>query len=282
MVKVIKTGLYDTVQDVGRLGFQEYGVPISGVMDSYSAALGNSILGNNDNAAVIECVVSGPQLQFIQDTMICITGADMSATINTSVIKNNTVVAINSGDTLKFGKLNYGCRAYISVLGGFQTEEKMRSRSMYGGVTSAYKLVKGDILPILDIKKPTERTFSTIKVNNKHFDTKDLDAFTGPEFDKLDTSLQKTLFNTDFTISKDSNRMAYQFNEPFDNALEPIITSLVLPGTVQLTPSGQLMVLMRDCQTTGGYPRILQLTESSINSLSQMFFSNKIRFKRLK
>ena len=87
------------------------------------------------------------------------------------------------------------------------------------------------------------------------------------------------LFNQEFTVFKENNRMAYQFQELVTNNLKDIITSLVLPGTVQLTPFGKLIVLMRDCQTTGGYPRVLQLKESSINLLSQKKVGDKIKFK---
>ena len=279
MVEVIKAGLYDTIQDLGRMRFMEYGVPVSGVMDQYSASLANSILGNDSNSAIIECVGFGPKLRFLNDTMICVTGANMSATLNSKILKTNSIVVITKGDELLFGKLIYGCRTYISVLGGFQTEEIMESRSMYAGITSNHRLKKGDVLPISEVKMNIKNTFSAIKVNNKHFKTSDIEVYKGPEFDNLNLKEQKVFFNTDFTISNDSNRMAYQFENTFENKLTSIITSLVLPGTVQLTPSGKVIVLMRDCQITGGYPRILQLTELSINVLSQKAFSDKIRFK---
>jgi len=283
MVKVIKAGLFDTIQDNGRLGFQEFGVPISGAMDRYSANLGNSILGNETNAAVMECVGFGPKLQFMLNTMICITGADMTAELNSEPVKINSVLVVESGDVLQFGKLNYGCRTYISVLGGFQTEAIMASRSMYNGITTHSRINNGDILPFLKMSTSMlVKPFSSIKINTSHFEANELEVYKGPEFNRLSVKNQNLISEMDFTISKDSNRMAYQFNEKLVNVLNPIITSLVLPGTVQLTPSGQLVALMRDCQTTGGYPRVLQLTEASINKLAQQFFSDKIRFKCIK
>ncbi|MEM5566866.1 biotin-dependent carboxyltransferase family protein [Psychroserpens sp. AS72] len=281
MIEILKTGLYDTIQDNGRMGWQEFGVPISGVMDRYSATLANSILGNSNYAAVLESVVVGPHLKFNQDTVICIAGADMSVVLNERALKTNTVYQVLKGDILKFGTCKYGCRSYLAVLGGFQTEIQMGSRSMYKGVTADYKLFKGDMLSISKISNNVSNSYSAVKIDKTHFETQQLEVFIGPEFDKLDNNTQHKLLHTKFTISKDSNRMAYQFDDIIENELKDGITSLVLPGTVQLTPSGKLIVLMRDCQTTGGYPRVLQLTEKSINNLGQQFIGNKISFKCL-
>jgi len=281
MVEVLKAGLYDTIQDLGRLGFQEFGVPISGVMDRYSATLANSILGNPSGVAVLESVVVGPHLKFGHETAICLSGADMSAKLNDLEIKTNAVYRVHKGDTLKFGTCNYGCRSYLAVLGGFQTETQMGSRSMYKGVTASYKLNKDDVLPISKISNYAGNSLSSVKIDKNHFEVCELEVFKGPEFEKLEVIEQQKLYNTRFSVSAASNRMAYQFDETLDNSLKDIITSLVLPGSVQLTPSGKLIILMRDCQTTGGYPRVLQLSEKSINGLAQQFISSKITFKHI-
>ncbi|WP_040280091.1 5-oxoprolinase subunit C family protein [Psychroserpens damuponensis] len=281
MVRVLKAGLYDSIQDQGRVGVQEFGVPLSGAMDQYSAALANSILGNDGNAAVLESVAVGPHLSFSRETLICVTGADMNIVLNMQPIKNNTVYEVRANDELKFGTCQYGYRSYLAVLGGFQTREQFGSRSMCKGITASYKLLKGDVLPTLKVAAHINKTFASVKINKSHFETYNFEVFKGPEFCLLGERQQQQLFESLFTISKDSNRMAFQLDEPFDNALCGMITSLVLPGTVQLTPSGKLIILMRDCQTTGGYPRVLQLTEKSINSIVQQFIGSKIAFKCL-
>ena len=122
---------------------------------------------------------------------------------------------------------------------------------------------------------------AVIKDGQNHFHAKDLEVLKGPEFHLLDKIQLNTLFGSEFSIDNSSNRMAYQLQEELSNTLPEMITSLVLPGTVQLTPSGRLIILMRDAQVTGGYPRVLQLTEASINRLSQKIFGEKIRFKYL-
>ncbi|WP_460219115.1 5-oxoprolinase subunit C family protein [Psychroserpens sp. MEBiC05023] len=282
MVEVLKAGLYDSIHDLGRHAVQEYGVPYSGVMDRFSTIKANALLGNHDNAAVLECTVSGPKLRFDTQTQICITGATMNARLNGVFIKNDRVIDINSNDVLSFGTLEKGCRMYIAVVGGFLTEEKMGSRSMYQGITSNFKVKKGDILPVNVNYKKHEPSFSSIKFPEDYSEDHNIQVLEGPEFNLLNEENQSLLFEQELTIANDSNRMAYQFEERFINDMKPIITSLVLPGTVQLTPSGQLIALMRDCQITGGYPRVLQLTEMSINTMSQKFFGDKIRLKRIK
>lgn len=278
MVEVLKSGLLDTVQDIGRNGFQQFGVPISGVMDHVSAERANRILGNHRDAAVIECTASGPKLLFHQDTVICISGAFMSPKLNGYSLENDKAISIANGDVLSFGTLIYGFRAYIAVYGGFQTEIVMKSRSMYANITSQSRLLKGDCIPILDKEEAAFSSFSSLKLKNDHFDSILLSVYKGPEFNGLSVEQQRLLRHQEFTVSRDSNRMAYQLNERVENELESIITSLVLPGTVQLTPAGKLLILMRDAQTTGGYPRVFQLSESSINCLSQKAIGAKVKF----
>lgn len=279
MIKVLKPGFYSSIQDFGRIGFQKYGVPYSGVMDVYAAALANHVLGNKESASVIEMTMTGATLQFCSNTYICISGADMIPKLNGINISLNKSIKIVTGDIVSFGKLNTGFRCYLAVLGGFKTETIMHSQSMYKGVTSQFVISKNDELKININISFLERKYASIKVKNEYFLKDKIEVFKGPEFDCLSKKQQENLLGMPFVISKDNNRMAYQLVELLENSLEPIITSAVLPGTIQLTPSGKLIILMRDCQTTGGYPRVLQLKESSINILAQKFTGNVISFR---
>lgn len=278
MIEVLKTGFYSSIQDIGRFGFENYGVPYAGALDNYSARLANGIIGNSENAAVIEITMTGPELQFHSDTQICISGANMSPKLNNKLQLLNKIINIEAGDRLSFGKNIYGFRSYLSVAGGFDTPIVMNSRSMYGGITNQPKLIKGDILSIFNSKKKNNRLNASVKIDQTNFSTKAIEVFKGPEFDLLTNKQKEKLVSQEFTVSKNNNRMAYQLEELLTNSLKPIITSLVIPGTIQLTPHGNLIVLMRDCQTTGGYPRVLQLKESAINKLAQKFTGNCVRF----
>lgn len=281
MVRVIKPGFYTTIQDLGRYGYQDYGVPVSGAMDHYSAQFANALLNNNENDAVMEITMTGPTLEFYYHTLICISGADLSPKLNDLNIKLNSVIAVKPNDILSFGKMNYGFRSYLAVSGGFQTEIKLRSRSMYNNITSKLKIDANNHLMINEFNQTKTNKHAALKYDSERFGSNILEVYKGPDFELLITVQQDQLFNKKFTISNLNNRMAYQFTELFDNNLKPIITAPVLPGTVQLTPSGNLIVLMRDCQTTGGYPRILQLKESSINLLSQKMTGQALQFKLL-
>ena len=112
------------------------------------------------------------------------------------------------------------------------------------------------------------------------FNDSEISVYQGPEFNFLSKKQQEEVFKTVFTVGL-NNRMAYQLQETIQNECPSIITSAVLPGTVQLTPSGKLIVLMKDCQTTGGYPRILQLDQKSIIKLAQKHTRDHIQFKKL-
>lgn len=279
MIKILNAGLYTTIQDFGRFGVQNYGIPYSGVMDKQSASFSNAILGNSLDLPVMEITMLGPKLQFETKTKICISGANISPKLNNKIISNNKSILVEAGDVLSFGKLKKGFRAYLSVQGGFKTENVLGSYSMYQDITLKSSLEKGDVLKIASFKDSVMPANASIKVADTYLETNKLEVAKGPEFDQLSEDQKKYLLSNTFSISKNNNRMAYQLNEVLENTLKPIITSLVKPGTVQLTPSGKLIVLMRDCQTTGGYPRVLQLSESSINILSQKYTGQTTKFK---
>ncbi len=279
MIKVLSAGFYTSIQDLGRFGFGDIGVPVSGTMDLYSAKFANYILGNNDTDAVLEITLGKCKLFFDKQLVICISGADLSPKLNDRSIPLNSALQINKGDTITFDKSIYGVRSYLAVKGGFQTEIILNSRSSYKGITNEYILKKKDILPIKTINSEMIKSFSSVKINKQHFITTTIEVYVGPEYELLDKMQRKKLNNTLFTISKDNSRMGYRLEELIENILDSMLTSAVLPGTVQLTPSGTLIVLMRDCQVTGGYPRILQLTDDAINQLAQKTTNDTFRFK---
>jgi biotin-dependent carboxylase-like uncharacterized protein len=279
MIKVLHPGFFSTIQDFGRTGYLEFGVPFSGVMDRKATTLANSLLGNKDDEAVLEMTMTGAKLEFKMATCIAICGADMSPKLNNEMVPLNKILQVKANDILYFGKLNTGFRCYLAVLGGFKTETVMKSKSMHQNITRQFMLFKNDELLIAQNTIVQKKQYSSLRFNSSYINSNTIEVYKGPEFENLSANEQNQLFSKPFTISKDNNRMAYQLKEPLENNLKPIITSAVLPGTVQLTPSGKLIILMRDCQTTGGYPRVLQLKESSIDVLAQKFTGKTINFK---
>lgn len=278
MVKIISSGFHVSIQDLGRIGYGSFGVPTSGAMDMYSAKLANSLLNNNENDAVLEITFGACKLQFDSDCTICITGADFSAVINNNKVALNTKLQLKKGSILSFGKRIYGVRIYIAITKGFQTKVVLGSRSLYKGITQESLIKKGMVLPVISNQKRLYKSFASVKIDHNHFNSENIECYKGPEFDLLSKTQKTQLLNTIFTISSNNNRMGYKLEEPVDNIFPSMLTSAVLSGTIQLTPSGKLIILMRDCQVTGGYPRILQLTENAINKLGQKTTSDKIQF----
>lgn len=269
MIKVLKAGFYSTIQDKGRVGFAKFGVPISGVMDSFSADLANRILNNSLDAALLEITFGGCSFEFLEKTIICISGAYFSPTINGNKVSMNMQIFIEKNDVLTFGKRTYGSYIYIAVKGGFLSEVKLQSRSFFENITKNSIVKKGDKIFFPKLMDNFTTSNTSVKIKKNHFHETYIQCYKGPEFEFLTKNQQDFLFSQTFTISKDHNRSGYRLEEILKNNLQQILTSAVFAGTVQLTPSGKLIVLMRDCQVTGGYPRVLQLNQSGVNQLSQ-------------
>lgn len=277
-IEVLHPGLFSTIQDEGRFGFRKYGVPVSGAMDQHSAALANLLLQNDPGAAVLEITLQGPHLKFSEDTQIVITGARLSPLLEGNTLENNHIYSVKAGQSLKFGKRISGYRAYLAVKHGFASKEILESRSWCPGITPHHRLEKGMKLGYQPVQETSRIQFSAVKQDG-YFASEVIKVYPGPEYELLNDSEKKAFKNYHFSVGRDSNRMGIQFEQKLQNSLEPIITGPVLPGTVQLTPSGILIALMRDGQTTGGYPRIFQISEVGMDVLAQKLPGEKIQLK---
>lgn len=277
-VEVLHPGLFSSIQDLGRFGYMKFGVPLSGSMDAYAAKMTNLMLQNSPDCAVLEITQMGPKLKFSHPLEIVICGGDLSPMINESYISNNTIFMVQAGDVLSFGKRKTGCRSYLGISGGFQTEVVLKSRSWYEGITKNLQLTKGLKLGYHPAISKYRKTNSAIKPDAEYLINKEIPVSAGPEFKQLPHRLQKDIFLRSFSVSRNNNRMAIQLQEDLKNSMQPVITGPVVQGTVQLTPGGKLIILMRDCQTTGGYPRVLQVSEQGMNSLSQKVIGDQVKF----
>lgn len=274
MIKFISKGLYTTIQDDGRFGYRNIGVPSSGYMDRESAQIANLILGNPINNPLIEATLIGPTIKFEKSTFICITGSDFNPMLNESRISLYTPVKVNKGDILKINNSSFGSRCYISIKGGIKVDKVLGSKSYYPQISDSSIIEKGD-----EFKFETNNSEPNYKLINQKFElNKNLKVFKGPEFNSLNKGSINKIIDQEFSIGI-NNRMAYNLKEKIQAGTSSIISSPVIPGTVQLTPSGQMIILHRDCQTTGGYPRILQLDEKSLNNLAQLRIGDKIKFE---
>ncbi len=270
---VLDAGFFTTIQDNGRISYRDYGVPQSGAMDQLSFTESNQLLSNLSNTPVLEMIMTGGKFIFSEPTTIAITGAQCDIIHDSQDLSSPCVLKIKTGDVVEIGAAQDGNFIYFSIAGGFQVGVYLDSSSYYPKIFDQSLITKGTHLSY----ESHETDFSNFVSRNIN-PTKALVAFRGPEFHLLNREYQLRLLNNSFTVSKEWNRMAFQLEELIKNDLESIKSSPVLPGTIQLTPQGKLIILMRDAQTTGGYPRVLQLTEDSINSLSQRRVGEAIDF----
>ncbi len=279
MVKLLKSGFFTSVQDTGRFGYRDKGVPISGAMDVWTVDKLNMLLENPKDAAVLEITMTGPTLLFEEDTHIALGGAEMSATLNNSPIQNRKIYKVKAGDIVSYGKLERGFRSYLAIRGGFRTKVRLGSRSMYFPICPQNHLEEGAEVPY-EVDKAFEPRITEYKLEGFLEDTV-LEVHKGPEYEILTDRHLETLFFNNFSIAMENNRMAYQLKENIDGHKASMLTSATLSGTVQFTPAGKLIILMKDGQTTGGYPRILQLSDRAISVLAQKKFGDLVSFKRV-
>ena len=273
MIKVIQPGLFTTIQDGGRHGYRNIGIPTSGFMDQESAWAANKIVDNDREESLIEITLKGPTLLFNNNCTISITGGDFNPLINDIPIKMYESINVKSGDKLKINNTKNGARSYLAISGGINVKSIFGSKSFLSNISESYYLRKGDEIKISD-----NSNNKILKKNKLKFKlNRSMEVFEGPEFDLLSFKVKKMVLKNEFTIRTNS-RMAYNLEENVQIGIKSIISSPVLPGSVQLTPSGKMIILHRDCQTTGGYPRILQLSKSSLNHLSQIKSNEKIKF----
>lgn len=285
-IKVIKGGLLTTVQDLGRPGYRKDGIIVSGAMDSLALQIGNLLLGNQVGEAGLECTLLGPKLLFEADQLVAVTGGDLSPTVNGQPVKMWRPVFISKGAVLSFGAAVKGCRTYLTVYGGFDLPEVLGSYATYlkagfGGYKGR-ALQQDDALSFKKIYKTKGDTFkwsADLKLY-PDLDGHEIRVLKGPEFDLFTDESIAGLFNTEYQISKAADRMGYRLegNPLQTHAPKEMLSAAVAFGTVQVTPDGSAIVLMADHQTTGGYPRILQVITADLSRLAQMQSGQQIRF----
>jgi antagonist of KipI len=289
-IVIIKPGLLDTIQDLGRIGQGRYGINPGGAMDRYAARMANILTGNDLHEAVIEIHYPGPQILFGKDALVCITGGDFVPTINDDPIPSWQPVLIRKNTVLQFSAKNNGARVNLSVAGGFKMEKWLNSystnlKAAIGG-WQGRKLEKNDQLPFCDAGKSvsvlfkTEDNFEPLRwrpaFEKIYRNPTEIFFIKGNEWKELSPDSQAELTGSSFTIQGLSDRMGYQLSgHPVNlNCRKEFISSAVSFGTIQLLPNGQLVILMADHQTTGGYSRIGHVISAHLPKLAQLNAGN--------
>ena len=274
----IKAGLFTTIQDQGRLGFVDKGIPTSGPMDASSFHLANLLARKNPGAACLEIYMGNVLLYFTENCQIVCTGANAKIKVDTKVYGTNEIINISAYSKVNIPSFRQGQWLYLAINGLFDSECIMGSQSFYQEITPLAKFRDNDILTFTSSSNFIPTDFSKVKPRG-FSNSSQIPFFPGPSFSSLSKAQQHALTDSSLTLSPIQNRMGIQLVEKIKHSLPELISSPVYPGTVQLTQAGKIIILMKDAQVTGGYPRVLQLTSKGISMLSQLRPQTKFKFQ---
>ncbi len=302
-ILIQKSGILSTIQDLGRKGFRRFGINPNGAMDSSAVRLINILLGNEETEAVLEMHFPAPEILFEEDTKFALGGADFGAKLDDMPIENWRGFFAQKGNVLKFEQNIFANRVYLSVKGGFKIERWLGSCSTnllakIGGFAGR-SLQAGDKIEFNGKRKMENGKFKNqdsksirklkfpYKISNDLIPRYSLfptvRVVAGAEFERLTALSEQILLKQDFTISNESNRMGFRLRgEPLYllDELE-LASSAVGFGTIQLLPDGQIIILMADHQTSGGYPRIAHVVSTDLPVLAQLGANEKVGFEMI-
>ncbi|MDU4045659.1 MAG: biotin-dependent carboxyltransferase family protein [Peptoniphilus harei] len=286
-IDVINGGILTTIQDSGRYGYQELGIPTSGVMDDYNYRLANILVGNKLDEAVFEMTFFGPTLKFNENLIIAITGSNMNPKINGELAPMYETIKVKKGDTLQFGKVNEGIRSYLAFGGSIDVPVVNGSKSTHiktkmGGIEGRALKAKDEI----NIKKSKEKTMR--KIPEKYLPIFShcniLRIVLGPQDDYFTEKGIHDLFRSGgYQVTKDFDRMGIRLKGTAIEHKETadIISDGTTFGSIQVPANGQPIILVADRQTTGGYTKIGNVITADLYKLAQMTFLDKVLFQEV-
>ena len=280
-LRVARPGLLTTVQDLGRRGHQHEGIPEGGAMDTLAARLANLLVGNEENAAVLEITLLGPRLEVGRGITMAVTGANFDVQLDGQAIPQWRAHHLNAGSTLDVGSARTGCRCYLAIAGGLDVPVVLGGRSTclpaaFGGfhgraLRAGDVLASGSALP----RHPAAGRALSPALRPSYGTAVRLIAAETPRSEVFDR-----LFDGEFRISRRSDRMGYRLEGEGSDwpALPEVLSTAVPMGTLQLPPGGSPILLMADRQTTGGYPVLGQVASIDLGSVAQLRPGDRMRF----
>lgn len=301
MITIVKQGLSDTIQDLGRFGYQKFGVVTSGAMDAHSHRIANLLVGNAETDSTIETTLVGPHIAFEEEAIIAICGGDLQPTIDGVAVDMWKPVFIQKNDVLTFGGARSGSRAYLAVAGGFRVASMMNSQSTYlkasiGGFKGR-TLQKGDTIYFNERSTLAEALFKALSQGKRQMSgwrpssillptlTNDYEIrfMKGRQYHLFNEESKHCFVNEKFTVSSQSDRMGYRLKGAALLQLTPseLISEAVSFGSVQVPPDGNPIILAADCQTTGGYPKIGQIAAVDLSLIAQAKPGNQFSFREI-
>jgi antagonist of KipI len=288
---VTRAGFLTSVQDLGRTGFRQFGVSTSGALDSFALRVANLLVGNDEGAAGLEITLGGLQLQFEDERIVAWCGGEFDVQIGSRAYPAGHVAHLQKGDELKFGRAQIGCRCWLAILGGIDVPVVLGSRSTdlranFGGLEGR-TVRDGDRLSLGELRR--SQTAATAGISSwaaphdwaspasRH---PNLRFIRGVDWNRFNASTLQRLTSEAFTVSPDSDRMGVRFDGPElkrENETD-LISESVAPGTIQVPPSGKPILLLGDCQTIGGYPKIAHVITVDLGIAAQLCAGNAVRF----
>ena len=296
-IRVRQPGLLTTVQDTGRFGEYAIGMPPSGAMDVFSYQVGNYLVGNEEGAAELEITYFGPELEFAQDAVIAITGAEMPPKINGGEVPTWEAIAVEAGDVLTFDYLKSGARSYLAVAGGIEVPVFMHSRSTYTliglGGHEGRALQEGDELKVGEDRNAAGQVGK--RVDEARVPTypreAELRVIIGLASYRLTEESMEEFLNTTWTVTPDADRVGYRYKggelkfvereQPAGAGADPAnVVDFGYPiGSIQVPGGVEPIVLMNDAVTGGGYATIGTVISADRDKLAQTKTNDKTRFR---
>ena len=287
-ITVLNPGLLTTVQDMGRVGYQQFGVSVSGVMDPRATSIANILVGNEEGEAVLECTMLGPQLRFDMANCIAITGGDLGPTLDGKPIPNYAAISVQAGQVLRFTGPKTGCRCFIAFAGGLDIPVIMGSRSTYlkakiGGLNGR-KLQKDDVIafrsPKSQLKNLSDRSLSPEFVPRPVYS---LRVVMGPQDDAFTPEGIETFLSEIYTVTPEFDRMGCRLDGPVITHKNggDIISDGIAFGAIQVPSAGKPILMLADRQTTGGYTKIANVITADFRLLGQLKGGDKVRFEKV-
>jgi biotin-dependent carboxylase-like uncharacterized protein len=285
--EVLEPGILTTIQDLGRYGFSQFGVPPSGALDTFSFRAGNLLVGNGEEAACLETVLMGLNLMTLREVVISITGGDLWPTLNGEPLAMWRTHLLVEGDVIRFRKVRAGCRAYLAVSGGFIVPRIMGSSSTYlsgkfGGVEGR-KLKRGDILYSLDISSSLNRLGLQFPINWISFPEKEvsLRVIPGPQDHHFTEGGFKTFCSSPYHVTSQCDRMGVRLEGPKierrPDVEESIISEGLIGGAIQVPGDGKPIIILTEL-VTGGYTKIATIISTDLPRVAQLKPGDQVRF----
>lgn len=285
-LEILQGGLLTTVQDFGRWGYQQYGMSLSGVMDTRSASLANILVGNSPQEGLLEITILGPEIRFTAETSIALTGGNLSPTLNGVSVPLYQEFPVFPEDILGFSTLTSGCRCYLAVSGGLDIPMVMGSYSTFlrgqvGGFQGR-KLEKGDNIPLKTPNPPLSH-WRCLPCEDFSSSEKMVRVVMGPQDSAFTEEGIRTFLRETYTITPENDRMGCRLDgKPIAHKHDAnIISDGIVFGSVQIPDQGTPIIMLADCQTTGGYTKIATVISVDLPLIAQSKTGERLRFQSI-